>query len=86
MYGVGDKVLYRLRTENKHVYEGPLEITKIHNNGTVTLDRKDRVTEKCTILLLQPYLCYFMNHRGGSAVLKQANCDSSLRLLVYSYT
>ena len=64
-YRVGDKVLYqrRSRTKQKHdrPYDGPFIILKVHNNGNVTLQRNDKVKQRCNIRLIHPY----HSQRGG---------------------
>lgn len=58
-YRVGDKVLYHRRTKNKQKherpYDGPFTILKTYTNGTVDLQRHDRVKQRCNIRLIHPY-------------------------------
>ena len=58
-YRVGDKVLYRRRSKRnqKHErpYDGPFKILEIYKNGTVKLDRDNRVKQRCNMRLIYPY-------------------------------
>ena len=58
-YRVGDLVLYHRRTKKKQKherpYDGPFEILQVYDNGTVMLQRNDRVKQRCNIPLIHPY-------------------------------
>ena len=65
-YQIGDKVLIKKGTENKYEtpYEGPYSILKIHDNGTVRLQR-GAISDTINIRRLTPYHEYSESSHGG---------------------
>ena len=65
-YKTGDKVLLKRGTENKYEspYEGPYSILKIHDNGTVRLQR-GAVTDTINIRRIKPFFEPNMSSHGG---------------------
>ena len=57
-YKVGDMVLYeppKLKGKLQAPRQGPFQVTKVHDNGTVTIRKGTAIEERLNIRLLYPY-------------------------------
>ena len=80
-YKEGDKVLLKRGTENKYEspYEGPYSILKIHDNGTVKLQR-GVVTDTINIQRITPFFESTMSSHGGECSRPTSEVRRSPRL------
>ena len=80
-YHEGDKVLLKRGTENKYEspYEGPYSILKIHDNGTVRLQR-GAVTDTVNIRRITPFFEPNMSSHGGECNRPTSEVRRSARL------
>ena len=80
-YMVGDRVLLKRGTENKYEspYEGPYSILKIHDNGTVQLQR-GAVSDIINIRRITPYFEHDTSSHGGECNRQTSTSRRSTRL------
>ena len=80
-YNVGDKVLLKRGTENKYEapYEGPYSILKVHDNGTVRLQR-GAISDTINIRRLTPYFENPQSSHGGECNRQTSQARRSARL------
>ena len=80
-YMVGDKVLLKRGTENKYEapYEGPYSILKVHDNGTVRLQR-GAVSDTVNIRRLTPFFEHTQSSHGGECNRQTSQVRRSARL------